>query len=321
MLDYFKITLKKPQMVTFPSFFFGYVLLVGMACNGQESPLSDPSAKQSLLWEVKRPGEAPSYLLGTMHILCPEDARLSNELLDILDKVDKIYFEIDLDDMGQLLGALQAMVMRNDTSLSDILSKQELARVEQYFSSNSTLPLPFTFLQRIKPMLLSSMVAEKALPCEAANGMELLIMEHTKQNGKGKSIMGLETMAYQAGLFDSIPYKIQAQELLQAIDSPQVANSEVDSLIMAYRNQDLEKIERLTLASEGSIAGSLDLLLFGRNKNWVSQFEKIFQSGSSLIAVGAAHLAGSQGIVQLLKDKGYQVRPLKNNTYTMQKSL
>lgn len=313
--------LKNFQNTTFSSFLLGYLLFVTTACHGQNSHLMDSSVTQSLLWEVKRPGEAPSYLLGTMHILCPEDAKLSNELLDILEKVDRIYFEIDLDDMGQLLGALQAMVMRNDTSLSDILTKQELARVEEYFTSNSTLPLPFTFLQRIKPMLLSSMVAEKALPCEAANGMELLIMQQTKQNGKGKTIMGLETMANQAGLFDSIPYRIQAQELLQAIDSPHVANGEIDSLILAYRSQDLAKIEQLTLASDGSVPGSLDLLLYGRNKNWVSQFEKIFQSGSSLIAVGAAHLAGSKGIIQLLKDKGYQVRPLKNNTYTIQKSL
>jgi uncharacterized protein YbaP (TraB family) len=314
--------LKNFQNTSFSTFLLGYLLLVSTACNGQNNNGMDSSSvKQSLLWEVKRPGEAPSYLLGTMHILCPEDAKLSNELLDIIEKVDKIYFEIDLDDMGQLLGALQAMVMRNDTSLNDILSKQELARVEEYFTSNSTLPLPFTFLQRIKPMLLSSMVAEKELPCEAANGMELLIMQQTKQNGKGKTIMGLETMAFQAGLFDSIPYQLQAKELLHSIDSPHVANGEIDSLILAYRNQDLEKIEQLTLASEGSVPGSLDLLLFGRNKNWVGQFEKIFQSGSSLIAVGAAHLAGSKGVIQLLKDKGYQVRPLKNNTYTMQKSL
>lgn len=298
------------------------VWLTATACGAQNSgELVRAEGNQSLLWEVKRLGQAPSYLLGTMHILCPEDAKLSNELLEVLGKVDQIYFEIDLDDMGQLLGALQAMAMRNDTTLGDLLTDAEVERIQEYFKNESSLPLPFTFLQRIKPMLLSSMVAEKALPCEAANGMELLIMQRVKEEKSSKPILGLETMAYQAGLFDSIPYQLQAKELLKSIDSPHSANGEIDSLILAYRNQDLEKIEQLTLAEEGGVSGSLDLLLYGRNRNWVGQFEKIFQKGSSLIAVGAAHLAGPKGIIQLLKEKGYEVRPLRNNSYYNQKSL
>ncbi len=289
------------------------------ACRSQQAPdIRTATHGRSLLWELKHPQQPhASYILGTMHILCPEDAWFSPALRQVIQYAGKVYFEADLDDMGQMLTAMMAMVMQDGKTLRDLLSPEEYNRVEAYFKTQA--PLPFNMLERFKPLLLSAMVSEQQLPCEATNGMELMIMQEIAASKK--PILGLETLAHQASLFDSIPYEVQARELLKAIEDTTGSSAEVDSLLSAYRAQDLDKIERLTIQEESGLAGNLDLLLYGRNRQWVSQLDTILREGPALIAVGAAHLPGDQGVLRLLEKKGYKLRPLANEPEPNKKSL
>jgi uncharacterized protein len=284
------------------------LLALVSSCRGQEK-LPDEPGGRTLLWEVSGNGLAkPSYFLGTMHILCAQDAAISPQVQMVMDRVGEIYFEVDLDDMVQLFGSLKAMAMKDGVKLSDLLSTEDYEKVKTYFSDK--LPLPFSMLEAYKPLLLSSMIAEEQMPCESTNGMEILIMGEASK--RGLDIKGLETMEYQAGLFDSIPYSVQARELVKAIDSLAVDNDAITQLLKVYREQDLEGIERLTIEEEGEIQENIDLLLYGRNRNWAAMFGEIAKKGPVLFAVGAGHLPGQQGVLQLLKKQGYLVRPIKN---------
>jgi len=263
----------------------------------------------TLLWEISGKGlKTPSYFFGTMHMLCPEDAKLSKGMLQLLDRVKQLYFEVDMDDMTQLFGSLKAMNMRNGTQLKELLTEEEYKRVKAYFETKS--PLPFSMIENYKPMLLSGLIEEQGLPCKSTNGMELVILEES--NKRNLAVSGLETMEFQAGLFDSIPYKEQAEELVKAIDSIHVENGEVDSLLQTYRKQDLKMIEQLTNSGQGEEGKYLDLLLYKRNRNWASQFDAIAAKGSTLFAVGAGHLPGKEGVLELLRKKGYTLTPIKN---------
>ncbi|HSK14290.1 MAG TPA: TraB/GumN family protein [Phnomibacter sp.] len=264
----------------------------------------------TLLWEVSGGGlQSPSYFLGTMHILCPEDAWLSASVKEILGGVKAIYLEMDLDNMVAMMGAMRAMTMRNDTTLADLLTEEELTAVQAYFADK--LPLPFAMLKRYKPMLLAGMMAEQMLPCKAGSGTESLLMAEAKK--RKLSIEGLETPAFQAGLFDSIPYRQQAQELIKAINDTGEENSDAaERMLNAYSRQDLQALDELTKSEEGGMAGYLDLLLYGRNRTWAEKFVKIAESAPHLFAVGAGHLPGEEGVLNLLRQKGYQLRPLAN---------
>ncbi|MES2650080.1 MAG: TraB/GumN family protein [Bacteroidota bacterium] len=287
----------------------GLVLtFLGLSCQSQPALEKAPNSN-TLLWEISGKGlKQPSYFFGTMHMLCPEDAKLSSSMQQVLNQVKALYFEVDMDDMMQMFGSLKAMNMKNGTRLHDLLSPEEYARVKSYFEKKS--PLPFTMMENYKPMLLSGMIEEQQLPCKSTNGMEMVILE---QSNKLKlAVNGLETMEFQAGLFDSIPYQDQANELVKAIDSMQVKKGSIDTLLQTYRSQNLAKIEELTSSDEGEEAKYLDLLLFKRNRNWVAQFDTIAAKGSTLFAVGAGHLPGDQGVLELLRKKGFTVTPLKN---------
>jgi len=262
----------------------------------------------TLLWKVTgKDLKKPTYIFGTMHILCADDAGLSNDLKNVISNCDEVYFEIDMSDMMGMMNSMKYMKMNDDKRLSDLLSPEDYAKVKNYFAKHSSM-LPFSMLERFKPMLISSLIEEEDLPCKSTNGMEMVIMKEAHE--KNKKINGLETAEFQASIFDSIPYKDQAEDLVKSIDSSDDYKKLTDTLAEAYKAQDLNKIELLTSKETGTTSNFMDLLLYGRNRNWASKLKTLMPEKSLLIAVGAGHLPGEQGILNLLKKNGYTVSPV-----------
>jgi uncharacterized protein YbaP (TraB family) len=283
------------------------------------STLACPQTVQNphtLLWRISGKGiTRPSYLFGTMHILCAGDANVSDSLKAAIRSVDEVYFEINLSDMMGMASAVFAMQMKDEKKLSDLLKPAEYQRVRDYFAKHpSVLPPPLTFgmLERFKPMLISGLVEEQGMDCGAGgtDGMEMQIMKTNKEQANPKPIQGLETAAFQAGLFDSIPYTKQAKELVDYIDSADYNKQETRELADLYKKQDLDGIQALSDKDDPGMDEYMDLLLYGRNRKWARILDTLLPDRSLLIAVGAAHLPGKQGVIELLRKEGYTVEPV-----------
>lgn len=283
-------------------------IVTGQSSSGHFLPSNQ--GNKTLLWEVSGGNlTKPSYFLGTMHILCPEDAFLSGAVLQILDTVDAVYFELDLDNMGQMMAAMQHMAMLNDTTLSDLLTPEEIEKVKAALADK--LPLPFQVLERFKPMLISGLLSEQMLPCKAGAGTEMLIMDAASK--RQLPTEGLETPAYQFSLFDKIPYAEQAKSLVKSLDTlSNEGEKMVGEMLMAFQQQDLEELAKLTQSEESGLEGYTDILLNDRNRNWVEKFVELSEKKTNLYAVGAGHLPGEAGVLKLLEQKGYKLRPLLN---------
>lgn len=268
------------------------------------------SLENTLLWQISGNHlSRPSYLFGTMHLLCSADAQLSDSLRLAIANVKQIYFEIDLDNMMETLGAMRYLTMNDNTKLSDLLSDEEYERVKDYFKKNKTM-LPLTMMERLKPYFVTSLIAESKFPCTEKDGMEQVIMKEAKKDSK--PINGLETIQFQASVFDSIPYKRQAKDLLKMIDSSAAGPDSSDvKLVEVYRKQDLNAMQQMT-AEEEAMRDFLDLLLYNRNANWVKQMPAIMRDAPALFAVGAGHLGGEKGVINLLRKAGFMVRPMKH---------
>lgn len=267
-----------------------------------------PATPHTLLWKVSGKGlKKPSYLFGTMHVLCADDARLSDSLKAVIAACDEVYFEIKLDDMSNLLGAMKSMMMNDDKRLSDLLSPGDYEKVKGYFTKHAAM-IPFGMLERFKPLLISSLIEEENMNCQATDGMELSIMKELHD----KSILGLETVEFQAGLFDSIPYADQAKELLAYIDSAAEYKKMTLEMADVYKKQDLDRIDELSRKGDPGMDAYMDLLLYGRNRKWAKKLDEVMPGKSFLIAVGAAHLPGPGGLIDLLKKEGYELTPVKN---------
>jgi uncharacterized protein len=276
--------------------------------------VAQPGENNTLLWKISGNGlTKPSYLFGTIHMLCAGDAVLSDNLKKAISNADEIYFEVDLDNMFEMLFAMNKMKMNGDTTLQDLLSKEEYKKVKNYFESKGSM-LPFSMLETYKPMLAASTLEQGSLPCESTAMMEQVIMEESKQYNK--KIKGLETMSYQAGLLDSIPYKLQAEELVSYIDKENKSgggeDEELNAMMKAYKDQDLQKLEELLKESDIGMSAYTDILLYHRNRNWVSKLKNLLPAKSLLIAVGAGHLPGEKGVINLLRKEGYTVTAVEN---------
>jgi len=280
--------------------------------------VSAQTVGNTLLWQISGNGlKKPSYIFGTMHLLCADDARLSDNLKKAVRESDQIYFEIDLDDMTQLMSTMKYIRMNDNTKLSDLLPDEEYQRIKKYFNGHPSM-IPFAMMERFKPYMLTSLISESGIGCESTNGMEMSIMDEAKKSNK--EIKGLETTQFQAGLFDSIPYEKQAKELLNYIDSIDKYNKSTAELVEVYKNQDLKKIEELTTRSEAGIDQYLDLLIYDRNRRWMQSLNFALRTKPTLIAVGAGHLPGEKGMLELLKKAGFKLKPISNITPVLKNS-
>jgi uncharacterized protein len=279
----------------------------------EKAPMPEATSNHldnTLLWKISGNGlTRSSYLYGTMHVLCAEDATVSDSLKLAIKYCDQIYFELDMDNMGEMLGAMKYLRMNDGKKLSELLTKEEYAKVEDYFKNNS-VPLPLAMMNRFKPYFISSLIGEQMMSCSQKNGMEELIMRESRQYRK--EIKGLETTEFQASIFDSIPYEKQAKDLVNYIDSIESYKQVTLEMIDVYRQQDLDRMDSLMHKSDPGMDEYMDLLLYSRNRHWVEQMPAIMKEHCILFAVGAGHLPGKQGVINLLRKKGYKVTPMGN---------
>lgn len=287
-----------------------------LACGQTTKTKKETSASNNtLLWRISGKGLAkPSYLFGTMHLLCGDDIALSENLISAIKSSDNVYLELDMDNMFEMLGAMQHMNMKGDTTLADLLTKEEYKKVKQYFEENSVM-LPFSMLESFKPMLAASMIAEQEskTTCDNMVAMEQLIMQEAKEYDK--KILGLETMDFQLSIFDKIPYKQQAQQLYQMIIHSKDSSdkNEMTELTNAYRSQQLEKMEEMTKKEDMGIKNFTEILLYKRNEAWARKLQNLLPGKSLVVAVGAGHLPGKRGVINLLRQAGYKVEPVAND--------
>ena len=292
---------------------FWFVLMfLGFVAGKAQKPEKQKPLEKSLLWKISGNGlSKPSYLYGTIHMICEDDAALGDSLIAAIEKSDRVYFEVDMDNIMEIFTAFKDFKMRGDTTLADLLSKADYEKVKEYMESKSTL-LPFSKLETYKPMLASSLLLEQGAACEQSVAMEQLIMQEAKRYRK--RIEGLETMSYQASIFDSIPYKLQAEQLLKYIetgDKQSEADKQFEEMVEAYKAQDIEKLGDYISQDGDGLGDYGDILIYNRNRNWVEKLKRIMPGKTLTIAVGAGHLAGEQGMIKLLRKEGYTVKPVK----------
>ncbi len=123
-------------------------------------------------------------------------------------------------------------------------------------------------------------------------------------------VLGLESIQYQMDLVNKISIKDQIKmNYIDGIGTNPL--EEYNALFKAYSEQDLEKMFKLTQEELGDVDNFSDNFLNKRNQNWIPKIEEIAKENSSFIAVGAAHLMGDKGVINLLREKGYTVTPVK----------
>ncbi len=283
------------------------VLLLLVFCVLSVISRAQVPAENSLLWEISGRGLAkPSYLFGTIHLICPTDFSLSDSLKSTLSRTQQVALEMDMDDPGMMAGMMKTMNMTAGNELKKLVTAQEYERLDRFFKDSVHVGL--AMFERAKPFVLMGPLFNTVLDCQPQS-YEMALVELA---GKQKTeVIGIETLEEQMAIFDTIPYKDQAKMLLNLIDSLPSARKEFKTLIALYKAQNINALYGMTLKSEFGMEGNEEVMLFDRNRKWIPRIRRIASAKPTFFAVGAAHLGGEKGVIALLRKEGFQVRAVR----------
>jgi len=273
------------------------LLLSGM-CFGQQ---------KTLLYSIKGKDAKTSYLFGTVHLIADSAFYFPSKLDKTLQKTDQVVLEVSSSSLTDQARAAQLMQL-DSGSLFDIFTLEQADSVVIWGSRLMNLK-PDVFIRGfagMKPFTLIQ-VATQILIEKPVKSYEMELIARAKNYDK--PVLGLETIEYQVGLFDKMPDSVMADMIMENIRHPELAAENQQKLTELYVAQDVEGLSKLILESE-DIAGSTETLVFQRNRNWIPVMAEYMKNHSCFFAVGAGHLGGENGIIQLLRNAGYTVTPI-----------
>ncbi len=269
----------------------------GLTTNAQTKP-----TENSLLWEVSGKGlTKPSYLFGTVHMICETDYIMRPKVKEALGKTTKLALEINMADPNEM-AYLQKAAMGTEL-LSKKLSPTQLTELESILQKQAGMSVKQ--VDNYTMMTVMSLLSIKSFGCHNLKFYEMELMAIAKENQK--AIIGLETAKAQMEFLNQSYSEDQLLEFFKNINE-----EETKALVQNYVNENLTGLYKNVTDERFMDANSKKWLLDVRNTNWVKQMPELMQKESVFFAVGSGHLAGEQGVINLLKKAGYTVKPVMN---------
>jgi uncharacterized protein YbaP (TraB family) len=260
---------------------------------------------KSLLWEVSGNGlSKPSYIMGTFHTLCSKDFEMKPKVLKALENSDNLVLEINYTDPNET-AAMQKM-FQADKKITEQLSSDEAKELDKILLKYGTT---LKNVDNYSQQALYSLLATKATPCPMTE-VKMYEVELLKNAMKNKKkIKGLEKVADQLSSIN------KAYDLKNAIAQLKMGDEYavyLQKVIETFKNEDLPALNKLMKDKRFMNKQQEEIIVTKRNKNWAEKMPEMMKSENSFFAVGGAHLWGDNGLINLLKIKGYTVKPISS---------
>jgi hypothetical protein len=260
-----------------------------------------------LLWEISGNGsKQPSYLFGTIHMICKEKFHLPEIVKQKFSASKQVYLEVDMDDPRFQGILMQQMQLPSNELLKNKFSKNDYNKLDTFFKKEMNMSL--AMFDRFKPMMVISLLTQRLMSCTEMESYELNFIKMAGE--QKKELLGLERVEDQIGIFDAISDSLEIEAIMNMVNNFEAQKKEFNRMSELYVTQDLESLYQL-MAESPEMMGSQELLLDRRNRNWIPVMEAAMGKEPSFFAVGAGHLAGDEGVIELLRKKGYTVKAIK----------
>ncbi|MBU3660596.1 MAG: TraB/GumN family protein [Flavobacteriales bacterium] len=264
--------------------------------------------KDALLWEIKsKDGKTTSYLYGTMHVMDAELFYFPKKLEKLLLKTDVLCMEISSIIEPDI--SPDELFLTNET-LADYFSSAQMDSIYRW-AEKSLLMSKVQFdtnFGKAKPFLLVQFLLQSSLP-ENTKSYEKEFENIATKNKKSQ--LGLESVTEQLNLFSGLSKKEQTEMVMSSLRDEAKAKSSFQEMQKIYLTQNLDDLFSFMKKESDSPINSSRAFLEDRNQKWIPQMEKMIEAKSTFFAVGAAHLAGPEGVIELLIKKGYSLTPIK----------
>jgi uncharacterized protein YbaP (TraB family) len=266
---------------------------------------------RNFIWKASK-GPNVVYLVGSVHLLSKDYYPLSPALDAAFKECDLLVEELDLGEMGAVDSQFKILtkgLLPPGTTLDKVISQQTFALVSQRLIA---LGVPLEPLKLFKPWALALTILGlewQAAGFDAALGLDKHFFDRAK--AEGKRIEGLETVDFQISFFDEMSMEEQDRMLSSTLKELETEKTSVMTLANAWKAGDAPTVERIVLHELRNEPRMYQRLLVDRNRAWLPKIDALFaRSGRAFVVVGAAHLVGPDGLLALLKAKGYAVEQL-----------
>jgi uncharacterized protein YbaP (TraB family) len=272
-------------------------------------PRATAAAEKHMLFRVRGPNGATVFLLGSVHLLSPESSTLPGEVDAAFAQAKSVGFETSIDTLQM---RAQEVLMRaqygNGATLRSSLSPSTVAHADSLVKSYG---MSIDQLNGFKPWFVSVVLTQLVLQkmnFRADLGVDMQL--HAKAKAASKPEFGLETTDFQLGLFDSLSPKDQ-EDMLKEVVAPDSAAKQLKAIRDAWASGDAAALDGLLNGGMKVSPGVYTALITNRNHAWIPKLESLIRGkDDALVVVGAGHLVGKDGVVELLRAKGYSIEQL-----------
>lgn len=272
-----------------------------------------PAAADPAAWRVTGANGGEVTLLGSMHVLRPSDHPLPSSIDAHIARAESIVMELDLDDVdaaAQQRTILTTAMLPQGTVLRDVVDADVYRLVEE---NAGALGVDLALLERFEPWFLAITLLDQGmrkLGFQGERGLEQYVLGASRS--AGKEIVGLETLEFQIGIFDSLPPPQQQAMLEQTLAELDEAAIALDEMVAAWRAGELETLSAELLDDFAEFPGLYETLVTKRNDAWVPALERMLADGRRhLVVVGALHLVGPGNVIELLDGRGHAIERLR----------
>lgn len=285
----------------FRTLFVLSLLMIPVLLSAQEK------LESTLLWKVEGPEIETSFLFGTIHVLPQSQFELKDKVKKAFGKTDMLVMELDMDDPSMQMDMIKYSMMKDGQTLDKLMDEEDYKLLDEKLKS--IMGMGVAMFNNWKPFVVSTLLYAEYLGEQPAS-FELSLMAMAKE--EEMEIEGLESVQEQLAIFDTISYEDQVEEITQMLGEEGEEFAEYFAeMVEVYKTEDINEMDVLT-GEYFEDETQEKLLLADRNKRWIPKMEELADEESVFFAVGAGHLGGEEGVINLLRMQGYKVTPIKD---------
>ena len=259
--------------------------------------------KNTLLWKIiNRETSVESYIYGTVHLRDEKVYFLLEKIKELIKNSDVFIAEYDLDDAGnpEIMNMLQ---LPNGKHLKDLIPEKKYKKLHKQILKSFGIDLDrFGYF---KPMVIENMLTEMIFDTDYDFPMDVILWNYAKE--LDKEMLGAESTDGQIEIMRKLPVDNQLKSLISIGRNPAKFKKKTKKLVSYYIDQNLRELHKRSLKSLGKLK---KILVYDRNIRIVDTIDKYAKNKKVFAAIGAGHLFGEKGILRLLKQKGYKVKPV-----------
>jgi hypothetical protein len=256
--------------------------------------------RESLLWSLERAAQPPSYLLGTMHVRDQRVFRWMMQLRELLEPCDLLALEFDLEE-ASVPGLKGLLLLPEEHSLDRLLGLRSYGKLKRIL--RKAFGLELAAFRRLHPMVLKQAIDASILQENMPHTLDEALYRAAR--GLDLPVVGLESYAGQLELLGQLPIRQQVRDLERLAAQVSRYRRQINQLARLYEQGRLRDLYQAVRRGAGK---HRRLLIDRRNEAMAGRLAELAAGQRVFAAVGAGHLPGHQGMLRLLKQRGFRVQ-------------